>query len=167
MDDIKPKCPLCNDTGRVRGSPDIRDNSTVLCVCKRNSRVWDDSSEDSTLAVMAAGMDPDAHMNYIETQEHEFLREEDVASLQAFSASLHKLTTLEDQREQTLLQVMLSAKEVCDDAGQFMHQEATHYLVDKEYIDRLREALLAYTNANETYIGTVDGIEATPSTPEM
>lgn len=138
MDDIKPQCPLCNDTGRVRGSPDIRDNSTVLCVCKRPS-----------------------------TQEHEFLRKEDIASLQAFSASLRKLSVLEDQREQTLLQVMLSAKEVCDDAGQFMHQEATHYLVDKEYIDRLREALLAYTNANETYIGTVDGIEATPSTPEM
>ncbi len=104
---------------------------------------------------------------HYDDEDNTFLRKEDIAGLQAFSASLRKLSVLEDQREQTLLQVMLSAKVVVDDAGQFMHQEATHYLVDKEYIDQLREALLAYTNANETYIGTVDGIEATPSTPEM
>lgn len=107
---------------------------------------------DTTLAVMAAGMDPDAHMNYIETPE---LR------------SLEKEVQLSNRVQDTLLQVMLASKAVCDDAGQFMHHEATHYLVDKEYIDRLNEALLAYTNANQTYLGVVDDIEATPSTPEM
>lgn len=132
-------CGACGGTGYVHRSPDIRDRSKVPCGC----------------------------CSVIPTQKHEFLSEGDIAGLQAFSASLRKMTELEDKREQSLLQVMLLAKEVCDDAGQFMHQEATHYLVDKEYIDRLREALLSYTNANETYLGVVDGIEATPSTPEM
>jgi hypothetical protein len=112
-------------------------------------REWDDDSEDDTIAALAAGMDPDAHMNH---------------------GGIHSspnLTPLEDRREQTLLQIMTAAGNVLTDADEIMHQEATHYLVEKELIDTLREAMRAYKDANEDYIGTVDGIDATPSTKEL
>jgi hypothetical protein len=109
---------------------------------------WDDDSDDNTLAVMAAGMDPDSHMP-------------DPTPYQV------RMRELEDRREQTLLQVTIAAQNVAIDTDNIMHQEATHYLVEKELIDSLREALHAYKGANEDYIAAVDGIDATPSTKEM
>lgn len=110
--------------------------------------MWDDKSDDDTLAVMAAGMDPDSHMP-------------DPTPYQA------RMRELEDTREQTLLQVAMAAEEVAKDSDNIMHQEATHYLVEKDVMDALKYALDRYKKANEDYIGTVDGIDATPSTPEL
>lgn len=128
--------------------------------------VWDDDSDDSTLAVMAAGMDPDSHMPDPDGDLRRDLGETMFPTPPLTQCEI-RTKELEDRREQAILQVLLTAQGVSSNAGEVAHQEISHYLVDKEFIDRLREAISAYTDANEAYIANVDGIDATPSTPEM
>ena len=81
--------------------------------------------------------------------------------------ALEKELLMSDNLQQTMLQVVLAAQEVSKDARALMHQEVTHYLVGKDIIDQLNQALLSYRKANEDYLVDVAEISATPSTPEM
>lgn len=76
----------------------------------------------------------------------------------------YNIRLLENTREQALLQVAMAANEVSLDAGDIMHQGATHYLVDKDVMDELTKTLRHYRGANEDYISAIDGTDATPST---
>jgi hypothetical protein len=90
-----------------------------------------------------------------------------------------QLAALQDRVEQALLQVMLAGEQVSLDAGELQqltkgergstsrHQEATHYLVDKDRIDALNQALADYKRINQEFLSGELEEDATPSTPEM